>query len=190
MKKLFFSSLVAVSILTSATFAKDFSLDKAHTSVAFKIKHLQISNVNGNFKDYDATIDFDSANFEFKKLQANIKVASINTENKARDAHLQQDDFFKAKAHPNITFTMSKYEKISNEKGKMYGALNIAGVSKDIVLETEIGGVIKTDSGKEKAGFTLQGQIKRSDFNFAPDTTSLTLGDEVQINIEAEINEK
>ncbi|MBX1886651.1 YceI family protein [Campylobacter peloridis] len=190
MKKILFSSCLVALFLTNNSFAKDFVLDKAHSSVAFKIKHLQISNVNGNFKDYDAVIDFDSAKFEFNKLQANIKVASINTENKARDAHLQQDDFFKAKTHPNITFTMSKYEKISNEKGKMYGLLNIAGVSKDIVLDTEIGGVIKTDSGKEKAGFTLQGQIKRSDFKFAPNTSSLTLGDEVQINIEAEINEK
>ncbi|AJC90624.1 YceI family protein [Campylobacter subantarcticus] len=190
MKKILFGSFLAASILTSSALSKEFSLDKAHTNVAFKIKHLQISNVNGNFKEYEAVIDFDSAKFEFNKLQANIKVASINTENKARDAHLQQDDFFKAKNHPNITFTMSKYEKISDEKGKMHGVLNIAGVSKDIVLETEIGGVIKTDGGKEKAGFTLQGQIKRSDFNFAPDTTSLTLGDEVQISIEAEINEK
>lgn len=190
MKKILFSSCLIALFLTNNSFAKDFVLDKAHSNVAFKIKHLQISNVNGNFKDYDAVIDFDSAKFEFNKLQANIKVASINTENKARDAHLQQDDFFKAKTHPNITFTMSKYEKISNEKGKMYGLLNIAGVSKDIVLDTEIGGVIKTDSGKEKAGFTLQGQIKRSDFKFAPNTSSLTLGDEVQINIEAEINEK
>ncbi|EAH4936411.1 polyisoprenoid-binding protein [Campylobacter lari] len=186
MKKILLGSFLAVSILASNALSKEFILDKAHSNVAFKIKHLQISNVNGNFK----VIDFDSAKFEFNKLQANVKVASINTENKARDAHLQQDDFFKAKTHPSITFTMSKYEKISNEKGKMYGSLNIAGVSKDIVLDAEIGGVIKTDSGKEKAGFTLQGQIKRSDFKFAPDTSSLTLSDEVQINIEAEINEK
>ncbi|EAI4297967.1 polyisoprenoid-binding protein [Campylobacter lari] len=190
MKKLLLGSFLAASILAGNALSKEFSLDKSHTNVGFKIKHLQISNVNGNFKDYDAVIDFDSAKFEFNKLQANVKVASINTENKARDAHLQQDDFFKAKTYPNITFTMSKYEKISNEKGKMYGSLNIAGVTKDIVLDTEIGGVIKTDSGKEKAGFTLQGQIKRSDFKFAPDTSSLTLSDEVQINIEAEINEK
>ncbi|AJC86278.1 YceI family protein [Campylobacter sp. RM16704] len=190
MKKILLSSIIVGSLVSINVFAKEFNLDKAHSNVAFKIKHLQISNVNGNFRDYDAMIDFDSSNFKFNKLQANVKVASINTENKARDTHLQQDDFFNAKTHPNITFTMSKYEKISNEKGKMYGLLNIAGISKDIILDTEIGGIIKTDNGKEKAGFTLQGQIKRSDFNFAPKTSTLTIGDEIQINIEAEINEK
>ncbi|WP_139451793.1 YceI family protein [Campylobacter armoricus] len=190
MKKFLLGSVIIASLVNVNIFAKDFNLDKTHSNVAFKIKHLQISNVNGNFKDYNADIDFDSSSFQFNKLEAKIKVSSINTDNKARDAHLQQDDFFKAKTYPDIIFTMDKYEKISNEKGRMYGNLNIAGVSKKIVLDTEIGGVIKTDSGKEKAGFTLQGQIKRSDFSFAPETSTLTLGDEIQINIEAEMNEK
>lgn len=109
MKKILLGSFLAASILASNALSKEFILDKAHTNVAFKIKHLQISNVNGNFKDYDAVVDFDSTKFEFNKLQANVKVTSINTENKARDAHLQQDDFFKAKTHPNITFY---YEQI------------------------------------------------------------------------------
>ncbi|WP_291951801.1 YceI family protein [Campylobacter sp.] len=190
MKKILLSSLALASILSSVSLAKEFVIDQAHSNIGFKIKHLQISNVNGNFKTYNAEINFDDKEMKFNKLDAKINIASINTENKTRDAHLLQNDFFNAKVYPEMTFIMSKYEKISNEKGKMYGKLNIAGVSKEIILDTEIGGVIKTDKGKEKAGFNLQGKIKRSDFKFAPNTSTTSLSDEIQINIEVEMNEK
>lgn len=190
MKKILLSSILAVSLLGVNAIAKDFSIDKAHSSVGFKIKHLQISNISGSFKDYNANIDFNSDTFEFNKLQANVKISSIDTDNQTRDTHLQGDDFFKTKKYPEMTFTMSKYEKISNEKGKMYGTLNIAGVSKDIVLDTEFGGVAKMDNGKEKVGFALKGEIKRSDFKFAPETSTLKLGDEITINIDAQMSEK
>ncbi|MCW1361000.1 YceI family protein [Campylobacter sp. US33a] len=190
MKKILLSSLVAVSLLSSGLLAKEYTLDKTHTDVGFKIKHLQISNVKGNFKDYDAVIDYDPATSEFKKLEATIKVASVDTDNKTRDNHLQQNDFFKAKQYPDMTFVMKKYEKTSNDEGKMSGTLTIAGVSKDIVLDTEIGGVAKGPNGKEKVGFSLSGEIKRSDFKFSPSTPTLTLGDEIKLTIEVEANEK
>lgn len=190
MKKTFLSSFLVACLLSGGLFAKEYVLDKAHTDVGFKIKHLQISNVRGNFKDYDAVIDFDPQSAEFKKLEASIKVASVNTENKSRDDHLQQDDFFKAKQFPEMTFVMKSYQKIDNEKGKMSGTLTLAGVSKDVVLDTEIGGVAKGKNGKEKIGFSLSGKIKRSDFNFAPGNSTATLGDEVGLNIEVEANEK
>ncbi|MBK1972976.1 polyisoprenoid-binding protein [Campylobacter sp. TTU-622] len=190
MKKIFLSSVLAFSLLGSTAFAKEYTLDKSHTNVGFKIKHLQISNVNGSFKDYNAMIDFDPATFEFKKLEATIKVSSINTENQTRDNHLLQDDFFKAKKYPDMTFTMKKYEKISNEKGKMTGILTIAGVSKEVELDAEIGGAIKTKDGKEKIGFTLSGLIKRSDFKFASSVSTITLSDDVKLIIDSEALEK
>lgn len=190
MKKLFLTAIATALLLCSSLLAKDYTLDKTHTDVSFKIKHLQISNVRGNFKDYDAVIDFDPQSKEFKRLEATIKVASVDTDNKTRDNHLQQDDFFKAKKFPDMTFVMKKYEKSGDDRGKMTGILTIAGVSKEIVLDTEIGGVIKLDSMKEKIGFSLKGLIKRSEFNFAPSTKTITLGDEIWLDIEVEANEK
>ncbi|HEA8109574.1 TPA: polyisoprenoid-binding protein [Campylobacter lari] len=190
MKKTLLGSLVLACFISNASLAKDFIIDQAHTDVAFKIKHLQISNVRGKFKNYNANIDFDSKNFTFNKLDVNIKVSSLDTDNKTRDTHLLSDDFFKEKTYPEMSFKMNKYEKISNDEGKMYGTLTIAGVSKEVVLDTEIGGVIKTDKSKEKAGFSLQGEIKRSEFNFAPKTSTLSLSDEIHLNIEAEMIEK
>lgn len=189
MKKLLLSSLVAASVLSTGLFAKEYVLDKTHTNIGFKIKHLQISNVSGNFKDYDGVIDFDPATKEFKKAEAKMKVASIDTDNKGRDDHLQQDDFFKAKKHPEVTFVMKKYEKTGDDEGKMSGTLSIAGVSRDIVLDTEIGGIADF-KGKEKLGFSLSGKIKRSEFKFAPETSTLSLGDEIKLEIEVEANAK
>ncbi|MBK2001261.1 YceI family protein [Campylobacter sp. LH-2024] len=190
MKKILLSSLVAASFLSASLFAQEYSLDKAHTDIGFKIKHLQISNVKGNFKDYSAVIDFDPKTYEFKKLEAVIKVASVNTDNQTRDNHLRQDDFFKAKKYPDMTFVMKKYEKINKEKGKMTGILTIAGVSKEVVLDTEIGGMAKGKDGKEKIGFSLNGKIKRSEFKFGAGTSTLTLGDDITLSIDAEANEK
>ncbi|MCX2683831.1 YceI family protein [Campylobacter sp. MIT 21-1685] len=189
MKKILLSSLLASCIFTSGLFAEEFVLDKTHTNIGFKIKHLQISNVQGNFKEYNGAIDYDKASATFKKLEATMQVASINTDNRTRDDHLLQDDFFKVKQYPELTFVMKKYEKISNEKGKVSGVLTLAGVSKDIVLDADIGGIADF-KGKEKLGFSLNGKIKRSDFNFAPNTSTITLGDDIHLNIEVEANAK
>ncbi|MBM0636856.1 YceI family protein [Campylobacter sp. VicNov18] len=190
MKKVLLNLFAVMFFLHVGASAKEFVLDKSHTDLGFKIKHLQISNVKGNFKDYSAVIDFDSMNLEFKKLEVVVKVASIDTDNQARDNYLQQDDFFKTHKYPDMTFVMKKYEKIGDHKGKMTGVLTIAGVSKDIVLNTEIGGVIKDQNSKEKIGFSLNGKIKRSDFQFAINTSTITLSDEISLDIEVEANEK
>lgn len=190
MKKVLFSSLVAISVLSTSILAKEYNLDKVHTDIGFKIKHLQISNVKGKFNDYSAMIDFDPTSNEFKKLEAIIKTASINTDNQSRDEHLRQDDFFKAKKYPDMTFVMKKYEKVDNQKGKMIGVLTLAGVSKNITLDTEIGGMAKGKDGKERVGFSLNGKIKRSDFKFASGTSALTVGEDIDLNIEVEAIEK
>ena len=113
----------------------------------------------------------------------------MNTENKGRDEHLQQDDFFKAKKHPEITFVMKSYKKASANAGKVNGTLSIAGVSKDISLDAEIGGTAQ-QRGVEKLGFSMSGKIKRSDFKFAPGSSTMSLGDEITLNIEVEANAK
>lgn len=186
MKKLIL--LVAVSLLGSMLLAKDFDIDKVHSNVGFKIKHFGINNVNGNFRDYDGLIDFDENSKTFKSIKATIKVDSINTDNEMRDNHLKSDDFFKANKYPEITFVMKSYQKSSDSEGKINGTLTIAGVSKNITLDAEIGGLINIE-GKQKLGFSLSGTIKRSEFNFAPNTSSVILGDEIKLQIEIESTE-
>lgn len=189
MKKILFSLTLVASVLLVAANAKVYEIDKTHTNVGFKIKHLMISTVNGNFKEYNGAIDFDPKAFTFNSFEGSVKVASINTENKSRDAHLQENDFFKAKKHPELTFKMKKYQKKNDKSGTMIGDLSIAGVTKEVKFDTEIGGVAQV-RGKEKVGFSLIGTIKRSDFDFAPNSKEATLGNEVQIIIDVEADAK
>ncbi|MEA1916603.1 MAG: YceI family protein, partial [Campylobacterota bacterium] len=106
-----------------------------------------------------------------------------------RDKHLRSADFFNAKKYPEMTFVMNKYEAGGNS-GKMHGKLTMHGVTKDVVLDTTIHGVIKDFSGDTRVGFTLNGEIKRSDFglkwNKALELGGLAVGDEVKIVIEVE----
>lgn len=185
MKKILLSSVLAGFIFSSA-FAQEYIVDKAHSEVSFKIKHLQITNVTGKFKDYEAVVDYDKNNATFNKLQANIKIISVDTDNQTRDNHLQQADFFDSKKFPEMIFVMKKYKKEDNENGKMIGDLTIAGVTKEITLDVEIGGVAKGKDGKERLGFSLNGKIKRSEFNLAPKSSTIALGDDVKISVEVE----
>ncbi|WP_104740885.1 YceI family protein [Helicobacter bizzozeronii] len=186
--------IISLSLLSWVLFnpllAKPYEIDKAHTRVGFKVKHLSISYVTGDFKDYSAVVDFDPASHTFKKLEADIKVASVDTDNQNRDAHLRTDDFFKESKYPVIHFAMDQYKKINTQHGEVEGTLNIAGVAHKVKLKAEIGGVIKTEEGKEKVGFSLSGKIKRSDFKFAPQVGQSRIGDVVTLNIEVEAAQK
>jgi len=187
-KKVILSAAVAALMSATSALAGEFVLDKAHTNVGFKIKHMSLSNVNGNFGDYDATIDFDADKKAFNAFKASVKTASVNTANDKRDEHLRSADFFDSANKPEMTFEMSKYESDGDE-GKMTGTLSIAGVSKEV--EFEIDDIaVGEQNGKKKAGFEMSAKIKRSDFNFAAGTPAAMLGDEIKISIESEITEK
>ncbi len=170
--------------------ASEFILDKTHTSVNFKVKHLSITNVMGQFSNFDAKIDYDDATKSFKVFEADVDIVSVDTKDKGRDAHLQDGGFFNSQKFPKATFKMDRYEKKSDNEGKMHGTLTIAGVSKNVVLDTDIGGTAKDREGVTKLGFSLETDIKRKDFNVASSTPEAVIGDKVEIKIEVEAAQK
>ncbi|NOQ30541.1 MAG: polyisoprenoid-binding protein [Helicobacteraceae bacterium] len=182
MKKVYV--LVVMLLLSSKLFATNFMIDDSHTHVGFSIKHMMISNVKGEFKSYEAELKFDVNKKVFTAFKANIETTSIDTGIEKRDNHLRSADFFNVEKYPEITFIMTKYSA-----GKMYGNLNIHGVTKEIILDTTVNGVIQFD-GDTRVGFTLEGAIKRSDFdlkwNKALELGGLMVGDDVKLLIEVE----
>lgn len=157
-------SLVAVSMLGALSLsANEYSLDKDHSSVGFKVKHLLITNVKGEFKDFKAKIDFDAMKNSFSKLSTTIKSSSVDTGIEKRDNHLRGEDFFTSKKFPEITFVMSSY-KANGDEGIASGMLTIKGVSKKVDLEVEEIATAKDFKGKNRVGFTLKGKINRTDF--------------------------
>ena len=155
------------------------NLDPAHSEITFKVRHMMISNVKGEFKNF--SIDLESADDEFKnvKASASIDTSSISTNNTDRDNHLKSAEFFNAEAHPQITFeTDSLNEEVT-------GNLTINGVTKPVKLDVDFGGINVDPWGQTKAGFSFEGKIKRSDFglnwNAALEAGGVMVSDEVKI---------
>ena len=155
------------------------NLDPAHSEITFKVRHMMISNVKGEFKNF--SIDLESADDEFKNVKANatIDTASISTNNTDRDNHLKSAEFFNAEAHPQITF---ETDSLNDE---VTGNLTINGVTKPVKLDVDFGGINVDPWGQTKAGFSFEGKIKRSDFglnwNAALEAGGVMVSDEVKI---------
>ena len=184
------SALVLTAGLASASV---YTLDAGHTNVGFSVKHLMITNVKGDFKKYDATIDFDAATKSFKVFKANIDTASVNTGIEKRDNHLKSDDFFLSEKFPKMTFEMKSYES-NGDEGKMTCDLTIRGITKLVVLDVEDLATIKDFEGNTRVGFTLNGKINRMDYdlkwNKALELGGVAVSEEVKIIVDVQAKEK
>jgi polyisoprenoid-binding protein YceI len=167
------------------------SIDQAHSEIAFKVRHLMIAHVKGSFKTFDANVYTLGKDFKTAEVDLWIDASSITTRDEERDKHLKSVDFFDVKNHKQITFTSSTMGK-SDAHGttELWGELTMVGITKNIKLDVEFGGVVTDPWGKEKAGFTITGKINRKDWglewNKAMETGGLLVGDEVIISCEIE----
>jgi polyisoprenoid-binding protein YceI len=180
------SKITSALLLTgSLLMATEYKVDNAHTNVGFTVKHMMITNVNGNFKTYDANIDFDEATKTFKKFSATVDTKTVDTGIEKRDDHLRSDDFFASEKFPKMTFEMTSYKPDGND-GKMTGNLTIRGVTKTVTLEVE-----DIASMGNKIGFVLEGKINRTDFGLKWNKTielgGVAVGEEVKIQSGANV---
>lgn len=165
----------------------NWNLDKAHSEIEFKVKHMMITNVKGQFQDFDVTVDSESDHLENAKIDLTIQVASINTKNTQRDEHLKSADFFDVSTHPTITFHATNSKK-DDDDIRLTGDLTIKGITKSITFDVEFGGVAKDPWGNQKIGYTATGKINRQDFdltwNAALETGGLMVSDEVKFQVD------
>lgn len=182
-----FGILLAVAV--QMTSAATYSVDNVHSQVQFKVAHLMISTVRGEFSDYTATIKADPANRTVQSIEATIKVASIDTRNKKRDDHLRSPDFFDAANHPAMTFKSTKVVGKGDDI-TVYGDLTIRGTTKQVALKGGFAGEVKDPWGNTKAGFHGGTKINRQEYgltwNKVLETGGLVVGDEVEIILEIE----
>ena len=160
-------------------------IDAAHSELLFKVKHLMISNVKGQFTSFTGTITCDGDDFSTMKVHATVNASSISTNNIDRDGHLKSADFFDADKFPTLTFSSTQVEKKGENELSVTGDLTIKGVTKPVVLDVEAGGINKDPWGNTKAGFSFQTRINRKDFglnwNAALETGGVLVSDEVTI---------
>jgi polyisoprenoid-binding protein YceI len=171
------------------------SIDQAHCEIAFKVRHLMIAHVKGTFKIFDASIYTNSTDFTTADVDLWIDPASISTGDSKRDEHLKSPEFFDVDRHKQITFTSSTIGKPGPDgTQELWGELTIIGITKNVKLNVQFGGLVKDPWGNEKAGFTISGKINRSDWglvwNANIETGGVMVSDEVMISCEIELINK
>jgi len=175
--------------------AAPWEFDPAHTGVHFKVRHLMISSVRGEFEKVSGKIVYDESDVTKSSGDIAIETASINTRVAKRDEHLRSPDFLDVAKYPAITFRSKRVEKAGNGTLKMTGDLTIRGVTKEVVLAVE-GPTqeIKDPMGNRRVGGQAAAKINRKDFglvwNKALETGGVVVGDEVEITIDVEIYRK
>lgn len=168
-----------------------YTIDSAHSSAQFKVRHMMIANVKGEFDKVSGTVNFDPANPTGSTAEAAVEVASISTREADRDNHLKSPDFFDVAKYPTITF---KSTGVSKDGGgyKVSGDLTIRGVTKPVTLEVEH----VTDEVKDPWGFMRRGasattRINRKDFgmefNIPLDAGGFVVGDHIDITLDVEM---
>ncbi len=168
------------------------SIDQSHTEIGFKVKHLMISNVNGSFRTFEGSIHTTGRDFTTAEIDFWIDPSSIETGNIKRDEHLKSKDFFDVENYKEIVFIATTIGK-ANDDGihELWGELTMVGVTENIKLDVKFGGIIKDPWTNEKAGFTITGKIKRSDWglvwNAALEAGGVLVSDEISILCEVEL---
>jgi len=154
-----------------------------------------IAYVKGTFKTFDASIYTNADDFTTADIDLTIDPSSISTGDTKRDEHLKSPDFFDVAKHKQITFTSSTIGKPGPDGNQeLWGELSMMGITKNIKLNAQFGGIVKDPWGNEKAGFTVTGKIKRSDWglvwNANIEAGGLMVSDEVMILCEIELINK
>jgi len=163
-------------------------IDASHSELGFRVKHLMISNVKGEFRKFSAEID--GEDFTKSPIKVVIDASSIYTNDDSRDGHLKSADFFDTENYSEIVFTGSSFQKLDESNYKLIGQLTIKGVNKSVALDVEFGGINKDPWGNEKAAFAINGKINRKDWglnwNAALETGGVLVSDEVRIHAEVQ----
>ena len=182
-------SLALLIASVASVRAATYQIDADHSSVGFRVRHL-IGHVNGQFNKFEGAFDYEPKKPQTWKTSAKIDASSVDTKVQKRDDHLRSADFLDVKNYPEITFVSTKVSGIKGSRAKLIGKLTIHGVTKNVSLDLEIGGIDKDAGGNERAAFSARTKINRKDFglkwNDVTESGGVLVGDIVEISIEAE----
>lgn len=175
--------VLALGLPTRA--AETFTVDAVHSSLLFRIKHLNAGHIYGRFNQFSGSFAFDDKNASECKLEMEVKIESLDTAVRARDDHLRGPDFFNAKQFPTMKFKAASVKAKDEKNYEVTGDLTIHGVSKSVTVKLERIGTAKDPrSGKPRTGWETTFTIKRSDYDMK--NMLEFIGDEVKITVAVE----
>jgi polyisoprenoid-binding protein YceI len=174
---------------TGATSATTWNLDPVHSSAQFKVKHMMISNVKGEFQTIKGSLTLDSSDITKSQVDATIDVSSINTREEQRDGHLKSADFFDVAQFPTMTFKSTQIKKTGADTLAVSGDLTIHGVTRIVALEVEgPSSAMKDPYGNTRIGLSATTRINRKDFgltwNSVIEGGGILVGEDVTITLD------
>ncbi len=179
------------TLTTTPTAVTTWNIDPAHSAAEFKVKHMMISNVKGQFTGVSGKLTFDESDVTKSAIEATIDAASINTREAQRDAHLKSADFFDVEKFPTLAFKSTNVKKADEGELKVEGDLTIHGVTRKVVFEVE-GPTAQTKDpwGNTRVGVSATTKINRKDYgltwNAALETGGILVGEEVTITLDVQ----
>lgn len=158
--------LSAAALFAAPAVAQPYVLDKSHAHVTFTVDHLGFSRVAGQFREFDAVIDFDPEAVETSSIEFVIKAASVDTFWAKRDEHIRSKDFLDVANHPDIVFRSTSVRPTGGQTAEIEGDLTIRGETRPATFDAELNkiGPSPFDASKTIAGFVVRGEIDRTDY--------------------------
>lgn len=185
MRKIGTTLLAIIFAVTLNAQTTNWDFDKSHSNVRFAVSHMVISEVEGNFGDFNGSISTTKDDFTDAKVVFEIIVASVNTADEGRDEHLRNEDFFDVERYPTMNFESTSIKKTGDNKMEITGNFTMLGITKEITMNAKYGGTIVDPWGNTKAGFKVTGTIDRTNwglkYNSTMDTGGLMIGNEIDI---------
>lgn len=182
---------MSTTLSPTSTELATWSIDSAHSHIEFAVRHMMVATAKGRFSDVKGTVEFDGTNLSTAKIDVEIGVASIETKQEQRDAHLRSPDFFDAENYPVLTFKSKHITGDAAGDFMIVGDLTIRGVTKEVTLAAESHGMVRDPWGLHRAGFSATGKVNRHDFgldwNAALEAGGVVVAPEVKIVLEIEV---
>ena len=179
------------TLATAPSAISTWNLDAAHSVAEFKVKHMMISNVKGQFTKLTGALHFDEQDITNSAVEASIDAGSIHTRDAQRDAHLKSADFFDVEKFPALTFKSTAITRKSDDELAVAGDLTIHGVTRKIVFAVEGPTPSAKDPwGNTRLGLSATARINRKDYgltwNAALETGGILVGDEITITLDVQ----
>ncbi len=166
----------------------DYTIDPAHSRIGFAVRHAMVTNVRGEFTEYEGKLHLDGSDPAKSTAELVIKVASVDTKQAQRDEHLRTGDFFAAETYPEITFRSTSAEEVGGDTYRLHGDLSIKGVTRPIALDLEFTGAATDPYGLNRAGFEGGTTVDRTDwgltYNAALETGGVLIGEKVKLTLD------
>jgi len=179
---------IATALLSfKAVAPATWTTDAAHSKLGFTVTHMMVSDVEGTFKNFSATITASKDDFSDATIDMSADIASISTNNDQRDTHLKSPDFFDAAKFPKMTFKSTAVKLSGDKTYKVTGNLTLRGVTKPVTFNAVLRGTYTNQAKKTVAGFKISGTINRKDFGVGSNFGNAMVSEDVTLIANAEL---